>query len=89
MLDGEIVGTLTYDGGDIGVFVADGWNDRGIGDTLLGATDGPLRIEIFARNPSRAFYRANGFLEDGPEGRHHFSDSVWLPTQVLRRGAAG
>lgn len=92
-LDGDVVGTLTYDTltdgtGDIGVFVADEWNGRGVGDRLLDAliemTDNELQVEIFARNPSRDFYRAHGFRESGPEGRHYFTDEVYLPTQVLK-----
>jgi GNAT superfamily N-acetyltransferase len=89
----EIVGALTYDTladgtGDIGVFVADEWNDRGIGDqllaTLIAETANPLQVEIFARNPSREFYKRRGFHEAGAEGRADFTDEAYLPTQVLR-----
>ena len=93
MRDGTFVGTVTHDvledgTGDIGVFVADPWNGTGVGSRLLGAliamTENDLQVEIFARNPSRAFYREHGFRESGPEERHYFTDDAYLPTQVLR-----
>jgi hypothetical protein len=47
-------------------------------------TENELQVEIFARNPSRNFYREHGFREAGPERRHYFTADVYLPTQVLR-----
>ncbi|MFZ0377485.1 MAG: GNAT family N-acetyltransferase [Solirubrobacteraceae bacterium] len=93
VLDGEIVGTITHDvledgTGDIGVFVADPWNGTGVGSrllrTLIAMTENDLQVQIFARNPSRAFYREHRFRESGPEDRHYFTDEVYLPTQVLK-----
>jgi GNAT superfamily N-acetyltransferase len=93
LVDGRVVGTVTYgqsdDGvGNIGVFVADEFDGTGVGDALLdelirGTTE-PLEVAIFARNPSREFYRRHGFLEQGPEFLHEFRDGVGLPVQVLR-----
>jgi hypothetical protein len=71
----------------IGVFVAEGFDDLGVGDALLSeliaSTDEPLELFIFARNPSRAFYRRHGLVEDGPEAEHWFREGVSLPVQRL------
>ncbi len=93
VVDASIVGTVMYsrtgDGaGDIGVFVLDAFAGTGVGDALLGtlieATDEPLQVDIFARNPSRAFYQRHGFTEAGDEFEHHFRAGVSLPVQRLR-----
>jgi RimJ/RimL family protein N-acetyltransferase len=93
MIDGRVVGTVTYDRsddgvGDIGVFVAESDDGTGVGDALLerliAATDEPLEVAIFARNPSRAFYRRHGFIEFGEEFEHEFRTGVSLPVQRLR-----
>ncbi len=92
-LNGQVIGTVCYDSlesgiGDIGVFVADGFNDKGVGDKLLDKliadTDNPLQVIIFAKNPSREFYKRHGFVEDDKEERHYFRDGVYLPTQTLK-----
>jgi len=91
-MDGQIVGTVTYarsgDVGNIGVFVAEAYDRTGIGDALLEAlvakTTETLEVTIFARNPSREFYRRHGFREHGPELTHEFRTGVSLPTQALR-----
>jgi RimJ/RimL family protein N-acetyltransferase len=93
VMDERVVGTVTYgrsdDGvGSIGVFVADEFNGTGVGDALLSRlidlTEEPLEVAIFARNPSRAFYRSHGFKEHGAEFLHEFRPGVSLPVQVLR-----
>lgn len=93
VVDDRIVGTVTYGRseqgiGDIGVFVADGYDDTGVGDALLDSlianTTEPLDVAIFARNPSREFYRRHGFSEHGDEFEHRFRDGVSLPVQRLR-----
>ena len=93
VVDGLVVGTLTYDRtnegvGDIGVFVAESYDDTGVGDALLeqliASTDEPLEVVIFARNPSRAFYRRHGFSEFGREFDHEFRAGISLPVQRLR-----
>jgi len=93
VLDGHVVGTVTYghsegDVGSIGVFVAEGSDGTGVGDALLSSviasTSESLEVIIFARNPSREFYRRHGFREDGPEFEHHFREGVSLPVQRLR-----
>jgi RimJ/RimL family protein N-acetyltransferase len=93
VLDGRIIGTVTYgrsdEGiGDVGVFVADEFDGTGVGDTLLDSlaatTTEPLEVAIFARNPSREFYRRHGFSEYGEEFEHRFRDGVSLPVQRLR-----
>jgi GNAT superfamily N-acetyltransferase len=93
VVDGRVVGTVTYGRSDegigsIGVFVADEFNDTGVGDALLqrliGISHEPLEVAIFARNPSRAFYRRHGFEEHGAEFVHEFRTGVSLPVQVLR-----
>lgn len=93
VLDGRIVGTVTYgrseEGvGEIGVFVADEFDSTGVGDVLLesliATTTEPLEVAIFARNPSREFYRRHGFCEFGAEFEHGFRDGVSLPVQRLR-----
>ena len=93
VVDQRVVGTVTYgrgeDGtGNIGVFVAEGFDGTGVGDALLQAliraTDEPLEVAIFARNPSREFYRRHGFEESGSEFVHWFREGVGLPVQVLR-----
>ena len=93
VLDNRVIGTVTYDRsddgiGDIGVFVADEFDGTGVGDALLEslitATDEPLEVVIFARNPSREFYRRHGFHEYGDEFEHHFREGVSLPAQRLR-----
>jgi RimJ/RimL family protein N-acetyltransferase len=93
VVDGRVVGTVMYartgDGvGDIGVFVDDALAGTGVGDALLRAliqrTDEPLQVDIFARNPSRAFYQRHGFTEAGDEFEHHFRAGVSLPVQRLR-----
>ena len=90
--DGRVVGTVTYDRtdegiGDIGVFVAADYDGTGVGDALLerliANTGEPLQVEIFARNPSRLFYRRHGFREDGQEFKHEFRPGVSLPVQRL------
>lgn len=77
VLDDRIIGTVTYgrsdEGvGDIGVFVADGFDGTGIGDALLDSliatTTEPLEVAIFARNPSREF------LPSDRQGRGSRSD---------------
>ncbi len=92
-LDDEIIGTVCYDTlengmGDIGVFVAEGFNGKGVGDKLLESlknkTDNTLQVIIFAKNPSREFYKKHGFVEVGREERHYFDRDTYLPTQVLR-----
>lgn len=91
--DGVIVGTVTYDRtdegiGDIGVFVAAEFDGTGVGDALLerliASTEEPLQVDIFARNPSRTFYRRHGFRELGAEFDHEFRPGVSLPVQRLR-----
>jgi predicted N-acetyltransferase YhbS len=91
--DGRVVGTVTYDCtdegvGDIGVFVAESNDGAGVGDALLErlieSTDEPLEVAIFARNPSRAFYRRHGFSEFGQEFDHEFRAGISLPVQRLR-----
>lgn len=91
--DGVIVGTVTYDRtdegiGDIGVFVAADFDGAGVGDALLerliASTEEPLQVDIFARNPSRLFYRRHGFREQGAEFDHEFRPGVSLPVQRLR-----
>lgn len=91
--DERVVGTVTYgrrdDGtGEIGGFVADDFNGTGVGDALvqalLRAANEPLEVAIFARNPSREFYRRHGFQESGRETIHQFREGVSLPVQVLR-----
>lgn len=86
---------MTYDRteegvGDIGVFVAQAYDGTGVGDALLDqlilSTDEPLEVAIFARNPSRAFYRRHGFRELGQELNHEFRAGVSLPVQRLRLG---
>ena len=98
VLDGRVVGTVTYgrsedDVGSIGVFVAEGFDGTGVGDTLLSSliasTSEPLEVIIFARNPSREFYRRHGFREHGPEFEHHFREGVSLPVQRLRLERGG
>jgi len=93
LLNGRIIGTVTYDTleddtGDIGVFVADDYNGKGVGDRLLDVlvsrSDNPLQVEIYARNPSRDFYKAHGFVEVGEESNHHFTEEAYLPVQTLR-----
>ena len=93
VLDGRVVGTVTYDRtdegvGDIGVFVAESHDGTGVGDALLerliADTDEPLEVAIFARNPSREFYRRHGFSEFGQEFDHEFRTGVSLPVQRLR-----
>lgn len=93
LLDGDVVGTVTYgrsedDVGSIGVFVAEGFDGTGVGDALLSSvvasTSESLEVIIFARNPSREFYRRHGFREHGPEFEHHFREGVSLPVQRLR-----
>lgn len=93
LLNGDVIGTVFYDEladsiGDIGVFVADDYNDKGVGgkllDALIKATNNSLQVEIYARNPSRGFYKAHGFIEVGNETKHYFNDSAYLPVQVLR-----
>lgn len=93
VLDGKIIGILTYntideDTGDIGVFVADEFNEKGVGakllDNLIANTTNDLRVTIFAKNPSRSFYKKHGFIEDGEEFKHYFNDEVYLPVQALR-----
>jgi N-acetylglutamate synthase-like GNAT family acetyltransferase len=92
-VDGRVVGTVTYDRsdedvGEIGVFVDDELDGTGVGDVLLGsliaATTESLEVAIFARNPSREFYRRHGFREYGPEFEHRFREGVSLPVQRLR-----
>ena len=92
-VDGRIVGCVTYDRtdegvGDIGVFVAEGLDGTGVGDALLdrliASTLEPLEVAIFARNPSRAFYRRHEFREHGQEFDHEFRAGVSLPIQCLR-----
>jgi RimJ/RimL family protein N-acetyltransferase len=93
VVDGRVVGTVTYDRtdegvGDIGVFVADSYDDTGVGDALLkrliASTNESLEVAIFARNPSRAFYHRHGFSEFGQEFDHEFRAGVNLPVQRLR-----
>ena len=94
----RVVGTLTYERtaesvGNIGVFVADEFDGTGVGDalldTLINSTDEPLEVAIFARNPSREFYRRHGFEEHGPEFLHQFREGISLPVQVLRLSRTG
>ncbi len=93
LVDGRIIGTVTYDRtdegvGDIGVFVAEAYDGTGVGDALLerliANTDEPLEVAIFARNPSREFYRRHGFSEFGQEFDHEFRAGISLPVQRLR-----
>jgi RimJ/RimL family protein N-acetyltransferase len=93
VVDDRVVGTVTYDRseegvGEIGVFVADEFDGAGVGDALLDSliatTAEPLEVAIFARNPSREFYRRHGFSEAGEEFEHRFRDGVSLPVQRLR-----
>lgn len=94
----RVIGTVTYgrsdDGtGDIGVFVAEEFDGTGVGDALSDAlirsTEEPLEVAIFARNPSREFYRRHGFEEHGAEFLHEFREGVSLPVQVLRLSRPG
>jgi predicted GNAT family N-acyltransferase len=93
LIDGRLVGTVTYDRmhegvGDIGVFVAEAHDGTGVGDALLerliAISNEPLEVAIFARNPSREFYRRHGFTEFGEEFDHEFRSGVSLPVQRLR-----
>lgn len=90
---GRVVGTVTCDSreadvADIGVFVAEGFDGTGVGDALLSAlietSTETLEVAIFARNPSREFYRRHGFQEYGAEFEHRFREGVALPVQRLR-----
>jgi GNAT superfamily N-acetyltransferase len=92
VMGGRVIGTVIYDDlsdatGDIGVFVADEYNGQGVGDKLLdrlvGDTTNSLQVIIFAKNPSREFYKRHGFVEEGAEKKHFFDDKVYLPTQKL------
>ena len=47
-------------------------------------TEEPPQVDIFARNPRRAFYRRHGFREHGEEFEHEFRADVSLPVQPLR-----
>jgi len=91
--NGRVVGTVTYDRTDegigvIGVFVAESHDGSGVGDALLerliASTNEPLEVAIFARNPSRTFYRRHGFTEFEHEFDHQFRTGVSLPVQRLR-----
>lgn len=91
-LNGRTIGVLTYDtlesgNGDIGVFVDDPYNGKGVGDMLIKSitarTNNELEVTIFAKNPSRDFYKKHGFKEFGEEFKHYFSDDIYLPAQTL------
>jgi GNAT superfamily N-acetyltransferase len=88
-----VVGVVFYDEldngvGDIGVFVDDKFNGKGVGDKLLDAliasTDNSLQVEIFAKNPSRKFYERHGFIESDSEYQYLLTAGVYLPVQALR-----
>lgn len=92
ILDGTVIGVVFYEtlkngAGDIGVFIADTYNDKGVGDALLerliSQTHNDLEVSIFARNPSRTFYKKHGFVEEGKEHLHEFRRGVSLPIQKL------
>jgi RimJ/RimL family protein N-acetyltransferase len=90
--EGQVIGVVFYEtlengNGEIGVFVDEAFNNKGIGDTLLqdliDRTSNDLQVTIFARNPSRDFYKRHGFIEAGPETTHEFRPGVTLPVQRL------
>lgn len=96
VMDGIVVGTVFYEqlengNGDIGVFVDRDYRGKGIGSALLEElikrTTNILEVTIFAKNQSRNLYKKFGFVEEGPETKHYFRDSIYLPTQklILRR----
>lgn len=50
-------------------------------ERLIATTDEPLQVDIFARNPSRAFSGGHGFRERDEELEHEFRPGVMLPVQ--------
>lgn len=93
VLGDEIIGVIFYDVldtgvGDIGVFVDNKFNGKGVGgkllEKLIAITDTPLQVIIFAKNPSREFYKHHGFIEVGVEEKHYFSKDIYLPVQTLK-----